>query len=301
MEQLFGFLNIAKPPDLTSRDVVNRIQRLVRPTKVGHAGTLDPMAVGVLIVSVGPATRLTDFLHQFPKSYRADFRFGARSDTDDSTGHVEQVHDVMPVTYEELQAALPNFIGEIEQVPPKFSAVKIGGRRAYKLARKGEDVEIKPKQVTVHSIDIANFEYPNATLDITCGSGTYIRSIGRDLGEHFGCGGIMTGLSRIRIGPFSLVNGVALDAIESIDDVREHLQSPSIAIECVSHLVCTGDERDHLVHGRRIQFDESKIVERPQPFRQDCLPIIGPDRELVCLARLSKGGGLSPVQVFARG
>lgn len=301
MDQLFGFLNIAKPVDLTSRDVVNRIQRLIRPTKIGHAGTLDPMAVGVLIVSVGPATRLTDFLHQFSKSYRADFQFGCRSDTDDSTGHVEPVHDVMPVTYEEMESALPNFIGDIRQVPPKYSAVKIGGRRAYKLARKGLDVEMKPKQVTVHSIDIAKFEYPNATLDITCGSGTYIRSIGRDLGEHFGCGGMMTALSRIRIGPFSLVNAVPLDAIESIDDVRQHLQSPSIAIECVSHLVCNDDERQHLMHGRRIPYDASKVVEKSDPLRHDCLPILGPDRELVCLARMSKSGGLSPVQVFARG
>ncbi|MBX3441423.1 MAG: tRNA pseudouridine(55) synthase TruB [Planctomyces sp.] len=216
---MFGLLNLHKPPGATSRDVVNRVQRLLpRGTKVGHAGTLDPLATGVLIVCVGPATRLVPCLHEFPKSYRADFRLGCVSDTDDVDGTIVEQSGGADVRLQDLQAALPEFRGAIRQVPPQHSAIQVGGQRAYALARAGAVVELEPRDVHVHRLDVVEFAPPRLVLDIDCGSGTYIRSIGRDLGQRLGTGAIMTALTRTAIGPF------ALDASRSVDSLtRETL------------------------------------------------------------------------------
>ena len=209
-----GFLNIFKPRGLSSRAVVDQVQRLLRERgltrgtlpKLGHAGTLDPLATGVLVVCAGSATRLIDLVHSRPKAYRGSFLFGQRSDTDDVTGQMiaGDVERAATITRAELEAALVAFQGRIEQVPPDYSAVRVAGQRAYKLAREGTAVELRAKTIEVHRIDIVRFEPPELTLDIECGSGTYIRSIGRDLGELFGCGAVMSALCRTRVGPFEL-------------------------------------------------------------------------------------------------
>ena len=188
-QSMFGVLNLNKPPGVTSRDVVNVVQRIVKPIKVGHAGTLDPMATGVLLVCVGPATRLISLLQQAPKNYVAEFRLGERSDTDDSTGTVSvQEASASSVTMSQLETTLQSFVGSFDQVPPVFSAVKVQGQRAYAKARRGEDVQLLAKRVTVYAIDLLDFSWPVVSLRIRCGSGTYIRSIARDLGEKLGCG-----------------------------------------------------------------------------------------------------------------
>ena len=179
-----GVLNVDKPVGVTSRDVVNQVVRLVRPAKVGHAGTLDPLATGVLVVCVGHATRLINLVQEGRKRYRGRFRLGQTSDTDDVTGNVQPAGDWSGITKTQLEAELVEFIGQIQQVPPQFSAVHVQGQRAYDLARRGVAVELTARPVEVFSLQLTAFEPPDFELDVVCGSGTYIRSIGRDLGTR---------------------------------------------------------------------------------------------------------------------
>lgn len=211
---VFGFVNVNKPPGLTSRKVVDRVARLVAPAKAGHAGTLDPMATGVLVVAVGPATRLISEVHSHPKGYRARFLLGHRSETDDITG--EELEQLPPpsITREDLESVLPEFLGRIEQTPPQFSAIKVKGRRAYDLARKGRDVQLKPRPVEIHSLTLTDFDGREFELDIECGSGTYVRSLGRDIGERLGSGAVMSQLVRTFVGPFPLAESISLKGLD---------------------------------------------------------------------------------------
>jgi tRNA pseudouridine55 synthase len=207
-----GLLVIDKPVGVTSRDVVNRVQRwFPKGTKIGHTGTLDPLATGVLVVCVGAATRLADLVQAMGKSYRSRFRLGARSDTDDADGTVTQVSGVMPPTGEQVRAALDAFVGLIEQLPPTYSALKLGGRRAHELARRGKVVSLAPRTVKVDAVRLLGYEWPFVDVEIDCGKGTYIRSIARDLGEKLGCGGLVETLRRTRVGPFTAEQGVGVD------------------------------------------------------------------------------------------
>ncbi len=257
---MFGILNINKPMFATSRAAVNRIQSIVRPEKVGHAGTLDPMATGVLLVAVGRATRLVSRLQDLPKVYKAKFVFGQISDTDDSSGKVESTGRVTP-TAAQIVELLPNFHGEIEQVPPAFSAVHVEGKRAYKLARKGVAVELRPRTVRIDRIELlgggegAEFEF-----EIECGSGTYIRSIARDLGQQLGCGALMSALQRTRIGNFTsdaalCIGGGADPRIElSHDDITSALQSPLDALPGMRRHECDAAETRMVRLGRPIRI-----------------------------------------------
>ena len=180
LHQYFGLLNINKPPGMTSRKVVDRVAKLVKPAKAGHAGTLDPMATGVLVVCIGAATRLMSFVQQQPKGYRATFLLGKRSNTDDITGEVVDVSDASPVFRNQIETLLPQFVGKIEQIPPQFSAVHVDGRRAHELARKGETVEIKPRSVEVFGVTLNKFRYPELELEIECGSAAERANSGED-------------------------------------------------------------------------------------------------------------------------
>jgi tRNA pseudouridine55 synthase len=208
-----GLLNVDKPAGLTSRDVVNRVQSLLpRKTRIGHAGTLDPLATGVLIVCVGAATRLVEYIQRMDKEYLAEFTLGAASDTDDALGQITPTPPVPPIPDQRaIESALRTFVGEILQTPPQFSAAKRDGRRAYKLARRGEEFSLSAKPVQIHAIELLGFQFPELRLRIHCGKGTYIRSIARDLGAVLGCGGYVRSLRRTRIGPFLAQNALQLD------------------------------------------------------------------------------------------
>ena len=208
-----GLLNVHKPAALTSRQVVDRVQKLVYPAKVGHAGTLDPLATGVLLVCVGAATRLISRVQQGRKRYVGRFRLGQRSDTEDIEGQVVPAGDWSGVTRQQIEQLIPEFLGSILQTPPQISALKGGGQRAYKLARRGVVVELKPRPVDVFSLALMDFKPPELELHVECGTGTYIRSLGRDIGERLGCGAVMSGLSRTAIGPFRLEDAVSLDSL----------------------------------------------------------------------------------------
>ncbi len=224
-----GLLNVNKPAGMTSRQVVDHVQKLVRPAKVGHAGTLDPLATGVLIVCVGAATRLIARVQQGRKRYVGRFLLGKRSNTEDTDGDVVEGGDWSGVTRVHLEQMLPAFLGTIQQTPPQISAVKVAGHRAYKLARRGETVELEPRPVEVFSLRIAMFEPPEFELEIECGSGTYVRAIGRDLGERLGCGAVMSALNRTMIGRFELADAVPLGSLNATS-LREALMTPLAAV-----------------------------------------------------------------------
>ncbi len=201
---LSGILNINKPAGITSRQAVDLIKRLIRPARIGHAGTLDPLATGVLVVCVGPATRLIEYVQRMPKSYVGSFILGRQSNTEDVEGEVVDLpHPPVP-TLSEIQAAAKKLEGDILQRPPAFSALKINGRRAYKLARKGETVQLQPRPVKIYRITMRSYQYPQLVLEIDCGGGTYIRSLGRDLAESLGTSAVMSALVRTAIGKFTL-------------------------------------------------------------------------------------------------
>ncbi len=207
-----GFLVIDKPGGMTSRDVVNRIQRCFpRKTKIGHTGTLDPLATGVLVVCIGAATRLADYVQAMSKSYTARFRLGVTSTTDDADGELTENPLVCCPSRAEIQGWLDRFVGIIEQLPPSFSALKVAGQRAHLLARKGDEVPLTPRPVRIDAIRLTAYDWPYLDLEVDCGKGTYIRSIARDLGEKLGCGGMVETLRRTRIGPYTATQGVGLD------------------------------------------------------------------------------------------
>jgi tRNA pseudouridine55 synthase len=216
-----GFLNVDKPAGMTSHDVVVAVRRrLPRRTKVGHAGTLDPFATGVLVLGIErAATRRLALVQQQTKRYHAQITLGATSTTDDPEGDIQEVAAAVPPSQEELQQALERFVGEIEQVPPAHSAVHVDGRRAYELARQGRAPELPPRRVTIHAIELLEYAWPTLTLDVRCGTGTYIRALARDLGEALGVGGYCSALRRTAVGPFTSESAVPLKEVNLARDV----------------------------------------------------------------------------------
>lgn len=248
----WGVLNLNKPSGLTSRQVVNRVQRVVgRKTKVGHAGTLDPLATGVLLVSVGPATRLIETIHALPKEYEATFLLGRKSDTEDTEGQVTELADPPVPSAGDLVAASQRWTGRILQRPPAYSAIKVGGRRAYELARGGEPVELTPREIVVYRIEITAYDYPELHLTIECGSGTYVRSLGRDLADSLGTAAVMSALRRTAIGPFRIEEAVELESLTP-ENWTARLLSPIVAVAHLPQVVLSDEEVRRVLAGRTI-------------------------------------------------
>jgi len=213
-----GFLNVVKPKGVTSHDVVLEVRHIFEERKVGHLGTLDPMAVGVLPIAVGAYTRLSEYLMNEDKEYLAEFTFGIATDTGDLDGRIISMEDCSHLTCDQVTGLLPKFTGHIEQVPPAFSAVHLGGKRLYDLARKGMDVHAPARSVHVDHIEMLHWvdnTYPRAMLCMQVGSGTYIRGLARDLGDELGCGCVVSYLLRTRVGSFCLKDAVTLDSLRS--------------------------------------------------------------------------------------
>jgi len=246
-----GVLNLNKPPGVTSRRVVDRVQRLARPAKAGHAGTLDPLASGVLVVCVGAATRLIEYVQRMPKRYTASFLLGRESPTDDVEGEVAELPDPPVPGEEQLRSAAERFVGRIEQRPPAYSAVKVRGRRAYDLARRGEQVQLEARPVTVHRIDVVDYTYPRLTLDVLCGSGTYIRSLGRDLAESLGTKAVMSALERTAIGEFHIDKAVDPEQLAP-ESWLEHLLPPLAAVGTLAQVGLSDEQVKAVRHGRPI-------------------------------------------------
>lgn len=248
-----GFLNINKPQGISSRKVVDRVVELIPHVKVGHAGTLDPLATGVLVIAIGGATRLVQFLHEFRKRYTAEFLLGRKSESDDVERDVVVVESTNIPEREQIEAMLTRFTGEIQQVPPPFSAVKIDGKRAYKLARQGKKVQLESRSVTIYRTCLVKYDYPQLILDIECSAGTYIRSLGRDLANSLGTCAVMSKLIRTQHGPFKI--NESIDIFEcTLDIARQSLISPQFALNRFP-VVCLSDQQiESLKHGTMLDF-----------------------------------------------
>lgn len=215
-----GFLNIDKPPGWTSHDVVARVRRIVGERQVGHAGTLDPAASGVLPVAVGHATKMLPFIEDAGKTYVATIRFGITTDSADRDGRLLEQRDVSDLSREEVASHLLAFRGEITQIPPMHSAIKVDGQALYQLARKGVEVDVPARQVHVYSIDLVQWESPDATFLIETSKGAYIRSIARDLGELAGTGAMLSNLVRTRAGMFHLRSSISIHDLDGMMDIH---------------------------------------------------------------------------------
>jgi len=204
MNLINGILVIDKPKGWTSFDVVAKIRGKLQVKKVGHTGTLDPMATGVLVLCLGKATKLAQTMTGYDKEYIGEITFGSTSNTDDAEGILVENKDAKEASKEEIEAMLENYRGEIEQVPPQFSAKKIKGKRAYAMARKGQKVELAPVKITIHELELLDYNWPTLKIRVLSSKGTYIRSLARDMGKELGCGGYLSALVRTKVGDFTL-------------------------------------------------------------------------------------------------
>jgi tRNA pseudouridine55 synthase len=252
-----GILNIDKPASWTSHDVVARVRHLAGQKRVGHAGTLDPLATGVLPVLLGRATRLADFIQDGRKTYRAGVLLGVATDTDDADGATVATAEVPWLSTSDIDRALDAFRGEISQTPPRYSAVKIAGQRAYALARRGEDVVLVPRRVTIYDARVLACDSPTVQLEVTCSSGTYIRSVARDLAVALGTVGHLTSLVRTRVGPFALRDAATLDALVECG-IDAATLPPSCALPDAPRIDITSADAARLRNGQTITIHSSR-------------------------------------------
>ncbi len=262
-KDLMGFINVFKPQGITSHDVVSRLRKAIKIKQIGHTGTLDPLAEGVLPVAIGKATRLIEYLEE-GKGYIASIQFGKISDTYDIEGNVSNFSD-KKVSEEDIKTALVKFTGEIEQIPPAYSAVHYNGKRLYELAREGKIPEDIPKRkVFVETITLISFneEEQTAKIEVDCSKGTYIRSIVHDLGQELGCGAVMTGLLRTKAGKFTVNNAVKLDDITDLAAAEKYLHNPVEVLSYKSYRL-SADELNKVKHGQSVitkDYDENETV-----------------------------------------
>ncbi len=250
-----GILNLDKPEGWTSHDVVAWVRRTLRQRSAGHAGTLDPLATGVLLVCLGRATRLAEYLTAGEKVYRAVARLGAATDTYDRTGRVTSAAAVPELDLASLQAALQPFVGEIMQVPPAYSALKQEGVAVYRKARQGETVVLDARPVTVQRIDVRSWQPPDLVLDITCGPGTYIRSLVHDLGRALGCGAHLASLVRLRSGSFTIEGAASLAALgdaAAAGQAGRYVQPMQAALARLTAVPVDDVDAARLAHGQPI-------------------------------------------------
>lgn len=291
MAEPFGFLNINKPAGLTSHDVVARIRRKFHLKKVGHAGTLDPLATGVLIVCVGGATRLSEYVMRSNKRYRAVIHLGISTDTYDTEGQVQTACDASAVTRADVERELSQFLGHIQQMPPMYSAIKQGGRKLYDLARAGQTVEREARAVWIGELTLLDWSPPQFTLEVLCSAGTYIRSLAHDLGEALGVGAHLAGLMRISSGSFRFEQAVTLDGLLSADEWTHYLIPPRLALTDLKALDLSGAEVEALLLGRSI------AARKVEDGCDEPVLACAPDGRLIAVVQL-EGDHWQPEKVF---
>ncbi len=278
---LNGLLAVDKPWGWSSHDVVAAVRRATHTTAVGHAGTLDPLASGVLVVALGPATRVLDAVMDMPKCYIAEIRLGAASATDDAEGPLLARAPLLDVTREHIERALAGFVGNLEQLPPAYAAIKVAGQPAYVAARQGKDVSMAHRRVTIYALAILRMSLPGLTLAVWCAKGTYIRSLARDLGAHLGTGGYLAGLVRASIGPFSLRDSLTIADIAQLassDSLGDSLYPPETALAGRPVLLACKNAAEDLEHGRSVVVEASTV-----PPAQTHSWALGPDGRLLAL------------------
>ncbi|HEX8682985.1 MAG TPA: tRNA pseudouridine(55) synthase TruB [Ardenticatenaceae bacterium] len=285
-----GILVVDKPRGLTSHDVVAAVRRAARMKKVGHAGTLDPLATGVLVLALGKATRTLEYLTAHDKSYDATVRLGQSTDTYDAEGTIVATHPGPLPTQTEVEAALEPFRGEIEQVPPIFSAIKQGGEALYEKARRGEVVEVAPRPVAIYHLALTEWQPPDLSVRVHCSKGTYIRSLAHDLGQALGVGGHLTALRRVASGSFALAQAHPLEAITSAtpDEIEALLLPAGAGLDTLPALLVGEAEIAELRHGRALPAEQGEGIVRA----------LDAEGQLVAILRWEPERGWQPDKVF---
>ena len=295
-----GVLPIDKPPDLTSHDVVARVRRRLNIRKVGHTGTLDPLATRVLVLCLGRATRLSSYLASHDKTYSAHIRLGIRTSTLDAEGEVVARCDRVPTDVSVVRSAVGSFVGDIEQIPPMFSARKVDGRRLYQLARAGADVARRPSRVRIFRIDIEDFSPPELHLTVSCSKGTYIRTLADDIGSELGCGAYLAGLRRTSAGPVRLDECVTLSRLDSVasrEELRPYLLDPNRLLRDLPRLNLNAAQAGCFIHGNAVaNVKDGTALESGQLARA-----LHPEGVLLGIGRWKADDGiLKPVRVLCR-
>ncbi|MEX0682028.1 MAG: tRNA pseudouridine(55) synthase TruB [Dehalococcoidia bacterium] len=300
-----GILNFNKPRGRTSFSMIGPVRKGTGQRRVGHAGTLDPMAEGVLLICVGSAARVTEYLMDLPKTYRGTITLGVETDTYDAEGQVVATHDVQ-VGEAQVLDALAQFAGEIEQRPPAHSAIKIAGRPAYERARKGEDVELKLRSVSIYRIDLLRYVTPDVEIEVECSRGTYVRSLAHDLGEVLGCGAHLSALVRTRVGPFRVEDSVdeaALAAAFADGTWRDLLQPTDCGLMHLPALTLPIEDEKDLRHGQPAHIDDEDALRSAGPLT-DALQVrcYAEDGSLVGILRYEAATGMwYPHKIFPTG
>lgn len=292
-----GWVVFDKPLGMSSTQGVGKVRWLFTAQKAGHAGTLDPLATGILPIALGDATKTVPFTMDADKDYTFTVTWGENTDSWDAEGTVTETSDVRP-SREAIEAALPNFIGHIEQTPPRFSAIKVDGKRAYDLARAGEEVTLKSRPVHVHCLIISEYTEDSVTLNLTCGKGTYVRSIARDLAAMLGTCGHVTFLRRTRVGRFTEARSFSLDALEKLchmGGVSEGLLPVETALDDIPVLAATSQDAIDLKHGRAIAAPSH--LSRPDITEQPEWVLVKSEGKAIALCD-ARGGQLLPKRVF---
>lgn len=289
---MLGFINLNKPAGITSHGAAEKVKKISGTHRVGHAGTLDPFATGVLVIAVGKATKLVEFLRKDDKEYEAVICLGATSDTYDGTGQLVETPPPVPVpSGAQILSLLQQFTGEISQMPPKFSAIKIHGRPAYKMARAGEEVELAPRQVTIHSIKLLEYRYPLVTIKVHCAAGTYIRALAHDIGQRLKTGAYLASLHRTKAGVFSIMDSVDLADLTA-DNWKNYLLPPTVGISHFGSYETTKEEADRITRGLKIK--------PAKPLAAGQIAIMSPKKELLGIGEFNPDDGmLKPTKVIA--
>ncbi len=292
-----GILNLHKPSGITSRQVVDRVASLLPRIKVGHAGTLDPLASGVLVVCVGAATRLVESVQRMTKTYYAVILLGARSDTLDADGRVTMVESPRVPSEQEVREAVAGRVGMVAQLPPEYSALWVKGQRASDLARAGQAVDLQPRLVRIDRAELVTYRWPRLELEIDCGAGTYIRSVACDLGEALGCGGLIEKLVRTRIGPFELET--AVDPMNlTRETLAEKLQPLLAAVPDLPVFTLSAAQATDITQGRHLAAASLAGA----TSLEGEIALIGPDGRLIAVSYADcSQGTIHPRKVFAGG
>jgi len=295
-----GILNINKPPGKTSFSIVALVRRLSGERRVGHAGTLDPMATGVLPVCLGQGTRVTEFLVAATKAYQAQIELGVTTDTYDASGKIIQRQDPSQISQSQFESALASFRGSIAQTPPMYSAVKHQGKRLYQLAREGVIVNRESREIRIDKLELMDWQPPFATIEVVCSKGTYIRSLANDLGEALGCGATLKELTRLRCGPFHIQDSVSVPRLEEAFR-HGNWQSYSYPIDTVlQHLaaVMVNDNEAQIIkNGGSLVLEDYDSLAKPAPLNR-CRAYNHDGRFLGILCFNSKKGQWQPKKVF---
>ncbi len=267
-----GIINIYKERDYTSHDVVARLRGILHIKKIGHTGTLDPEAEGVLPCCIGKGTKLVDLIADRSKEYEAVMRLGVTTDTEDMTGNILSTSNV-DANEEDIRKAVSSFVGEIDQIPPMYSALKVNGKKLYELAREGVTIKRKPRRITIEGIDIINIDLPLVTMKIGCSKGTYIRSLCRDIGEKLGCGAAMESLVRSRVGVFNIEDAIKLDEVEKLVDegkIEDYIKSVDLMFSDIPKVVINEELNKKADNGNSFYNNELNVNdEEIRVYKQD--------------------------------